>query len=204
MVTTDHLSLFPEELIDAICAKFNRMDMVNFRLTSRAFEHKSARQINYPPSRFASTNYKPLLWLGRFIPVFSALQSLCITGGEHLEERKIFTLLARSAYFPDLRSLFNHSTKLEEFYTQDISISTPQFSGDFLDLLRALTRLPVLLSIDFIQGSVRPKLHYLDRDGNLLGDIFWRVCIKEATPAAFHVSLEGEIAATQHDLRRNY
>jgi hypothetical protein len=170
---------------------------------------------------FSLTDLTPFTWTSKFTPLWQSIRILSIAGAGHAHEASIFgdstsphpatkpSNKLGAAIFPHLRvlkitdTLFrieniiqmlqNHSSTLEALCIHNC---TPVSRLDYVDLLRSLTSLPVLLSLDLHRGSPTSGYHKYMNRWTLEGmQSVTEIKIKKKTAAAFQNALEVKIAA---------
>lgn len=209
--TTTPARTFSSDRIQDLLPAFSELKELSLKM----FHYQS-----YSPSDFALTDFTPLSWIERFVPLWSSIRILSISGAEHAHESSIFgnqsatfsTLVCGhlgSATFPHLRvlrisdTLFrveniiqmlqNHRSTLQEFVTHNCC---PVSRLDYLNLLRALTSMPSLVNIELIRGTSRVRQPRYNQSLALDGIAkLTKITIRKGTPAAFQNSLESKIEA---------
>jgi hypothetical protein len=172
------------------------------------------------PHDFSPADCTPFTWVANFTPLWQSIRVLSISGAEQEQAPYILgdTLPGSAittskelcaAIFPHLQVLTitdahfriedivqmlrNHSPTLEAFSTLNC---VPISSLDYMDLLRALTDLPALRSLELNRGSPVAGLQRYRKRWTLEGiQRVVQMTIKEKTAAAFQNALEVRIAA---------
>jgi hypothetical protein len=175
---------------------------------------------NYTPIDFAPADFTPLSWIEKFVPLWSSIRILSISGAEHAHESSIFGNISAtsstlasghlgSARFPFLRvlkisdTLFriediiqmlqNHRSTLQKFVTHNCR---PVSRLDYVSLLQALTSMPALVNVELMRGSPKERHLRYNKSWTLDGIAgLTKIEIRKGTPAAFQDALEGKIVA---------
>jgi hypothetical protein len=218
---SDSRRLFPTETPSRTFSSDRIQDLLPAFSDLKELSLKAFHYQGFVANTFSLMDLTPFTWTSKFTPLWQSIRVLSIAGAGHAHEPSIFENTSSphkatttsnklgAAIFPHLRvlnitdTLFrleniiqmlrNHSSTLEALCIHNC---TPVSRLDYVDLLRFLTSLPVLLSLDLHRGSWASGHHKYTNRWTLEGmQSVTKINIKKQTAAAFQNALEFKIEA---------